>query len=177
MCRSNSEHLVTNPVQSVLPSSKRQRAKIFINILGSAWPWDPRGPGPYSNFLQCPLMIDLWMEEGQILMIFPYFSWKCRRSSTQEYALNTHTSCFVGCSPHVCLKKYMDSWDVIFFMTKNCVVLAIMDMVSSKSDVNGARKIVCFWRLWIKKWQKPKNYVSKTYRPNLYCIRLEVLYF
>ena len=117
-CRSTSQHLITNPVQSALPSNKRQRAKHFLNIFGSAWPWDLRGPGPYSNFLQSPLMIDLWMEEGQILMIFPYFSWKCRRSSTQEYALNTHTSCFLGCSPHVCLKKYMDSLDVIFLLPK-----------------------------------------------------------
>ena len=42
---------------------------------------------------------------------------------------------------------YMDSWNIIFFMAENCVVLAIMDMVSAKSDVNGAEKIVCFWRL------------------------------
>ena len=133
---------------------KDRKPNIFLNIFGSAWPWDPRGPGTYSKFLQSPLMIDLWMEECQILMIFPYFSWKCRRSSAQDYALNTHTSCFVGCSPHVCLKKYKDSWVIIFCMTKYCVVLAIMDMASAKSDVNGAKTIVCFWRLWIKKWPK-----------------------
>ena len=120
-----------------------------------------------------------WLMDGRVSDVddISYFSWKCRRSSAQDYALNTHTNCFVGCSPHVCLKKYKDSWDIIFFMTVYCVVLAIMDMASAKSDVNGAKKIVCFWRFWIKKWQKPKNYVSKTYRPNLYCLRLEVLYF
>ena len=37
-----------------------------------------RGPGIYSRFVQSPLVIDLWMKECQILMIFSYFSWKWR---------------------------------------------------------------------------------------------------
>ena len=72
---------------------------------------------------------------------------KMQKEFRQDYALNTHTSCFVGCSPHVSLQKYKDSWDIICFMTEYCVVLAIMDMASAKSDVNGAKTIVCFWRL------------------------------
>ena len=37
---------------------------------------------------------------------------------------------------------------IIFFMTKlYAVVLAIMDMASAKSDVNGPKKKVHFWRL------------------------------
>ena len=35
-CTSHSEYLVTNPVQSALPSNKRQGAKNFLNIFGSA---------------------------------------------------------------------------------------------------------------------------------------------
>ena len=32
-----------------------------VNIFGLAWPWDRRGPGTYSRFVQSPLMIDLCM--------------------------------------------------------------------------------------------------------------------
>ena len=56
-------------------------------------------------------MIDLWMEECQSLMIFPFFSGK-------------------------------HSWDIIFFMTTYGVILAIMDIASAKSDVNGPKKKV-----------------------------------
>ena len=35
----------------------------------------------------------------------------------------------------------------LFFMTKYAVVLAIMDMASAKSDVNGPMKILFFWQL------------------------------
>ena len=44
---------------------KDRRPKFFLNIFGLAWPWDPRGPGTYSKFVQNPLMIDLWIEECQ----------------------------------------------------------------------------------------------------------------
>ena len=63
---------------------KDRRPNIFLNIFGLAWPWDPRGPETYSKFVQNPLIIDLWMEECQILMIFSYFSWKWRRSLAQD---------------------------------------------------------------------------------------------
>ena len=61
-------------------------------------------------------------------------------------------------------------------MTRHVVVVLIMDMESAKSDVNGRKTKMCFLPLCIKKGQKPKKYVSKTYRPNLYWIRLEFLY-
>ena len=63
---------------------KDRRPIIFLNIFVLAWPWDPRGPGTYSKFVQSPLMIELWNEECQSLMIFPYFSWKYRRSPAQD---------------------------------------------------------------------------------------------
>ena len=49
---------------------KDRRPNFFLYIFGLAWPWDPRGPGTYFKFVQNPLMIDLWMEECQFLMIF-----------------------------------------------------------------------------------------------------------
>ena len=84
LCISNSEYLVRDPVQAALPSNKKQNAKFFLNTFGSALPWDPRGPGSYSKFLQSPLMIDLWMEEYQILMKFTYFTWKGSRRLAQD---------------------------------------------------------------------------------------------
>ena len=63
---------------------KDWRPNTFLNIFGLAWPWDPRGPGTYSRFVQSPLMIDLWMEECQIWMIFSYFLWKWRWSPSQD---------------------------------------------------------------------------------------------
>ena len=77
---SNSEYLVRNPVQAALRSNKRRKAIMFLNIFG----WDPRGPGTYSKFVQSPLMIVLWMEECQILVIFSYFSWKWRWIPAQD---------------------------------------------------------------------------------------------
>ena len=49
----------------------------------------------------------------------------------------------------------------VLLMYLDVVVTLIMDMESAKSDVNGRKK----------------KYVSKTYRPNLYWIRVEFLYF
>ena len=72
--KSNSEYLVRNPVQAALQSNKRLNAKHFFEYFGLALPGDPMGPGTYSRFVQSPLMIDLWMEECPILMIFSYFS-------------------------------------------------------------------------------------------------------
>ena len=63
---------------------KDWRPSTFLNIFGLAWPWDPRGPGTYSRFVQSPLMIDLWMEECPILMIFSYF-WRKWRWSPSQY--------------------------------------------------------------------------------------------
>ena len=57
-------------------------------------------------------------------------------------------------------------------MTKYGVILAIMDMASAKSDVNGPKKKVCFWRILIKKWQKHKKKVKKHIDPN--CIELNL---
>ena len=65
-------------------SNKRLNAKHFLNIFGLAWPWDPRGPWTYYKFVQSSLMIDLWMEECPILMIFSYFSWKWWWSPAQD---------------------------------------------------------------------------------------------
>ena len=77
---------------------------------------DPSGLVTYSKFVKSPLMIDLWMEDCQIFIIFPYFSWKCRRGPAQDYALNTKKKNYVGgCSLHECLKKYKQSWDIIWF--------------------------------------------------------------
>ena len=45
-------------------------------------------------------------------------------------------------------------------MTKFGVFLAIMDMASAKSDVNGPKKKVCFWRILIKK-KSDKNTKKK----------------
>ena len=96
---------------------KDRRPQFFLNIFGLAWPWDPRGPGTYSKFVQSPLMIDLWMEECQILMIFSYFSWKWRWSPSQDLAQNTNKNNFWGRSLHVSLKKYKHCWDLIFLWT------------------------------------------------------------
>ena len=58
---------------------------------------------------------------------------------------------FDDISIHVWLKKYKHKWDITFFMTTYGVILAIMDMASAKSDVNGPKKKVCFWRIVMKK--------------------------
>ena len=39
-------------------------------------------------------------------------------------------------------------------MTTYAVNLAIMDMASAKSDVNGPKKRVCLWRIVMKKVTK-----------------------
>ena len=52
-------------------------------------------------------------------------------------------------------------------MTKYGVILAIKDMASAKSDVNGPKKKVCFWRILMKRDETPKNRLI-TYRPKLY---------
>ena len=54
-------------------------------------------------------------------------------------------------------------------MTQHIVVLLIMDMESAKYGVNGPKKIVCFWRILIKKSdQKYQKITLKTYRTKLY---------
>ena len=52
-------------------------------------------------------------------------------------------------------------------MTQYVFVFLIMDMESAKSDVNGPKKKVRFWRIK-KKWQKQQTIGFKTYRPKLY---------
>ena len=63
---------------------KDEGQTFFLNIFNLAWPSDPRGPGTYLRFVQSPLMIDLWMEECPILMIFSSFWWKWRWSPSQD---------------------------------------------------------------------------------------------
>ena len=38
-----------------------------------------------------------------------------------------------------------------FVFTTYSVILAIMDIASAKSDVNGPKKKVCLWRIIMKK--------------------------
>ena len=40
--------------------------------------------------------------------------------------------------------------EFVFFTTYG-VILAIMDIASAKSDVNGPKKKVCLWRIVMKK--------------------------
>ena len=47
-------------------------------------------------------------------------------------------------------------------MTENCVVLAIMDMVSSKSDVNGAKKKYVSGNFELKSDKNPKIMFKKS---------------
>ena len=147
-----------------------------MNIFGLAGPWDPSVLDTNSKFVESPLLIDWWMEECKILMIFSYFLWKWRWIPAQDKAQNTNKNNFGGPSLHVSLNKYKPCWDLFFFMTQHVVFLLIMDMESAKSDVNGRKKKMCFLLLCIKKWQKPPKNVSKPYRPNSYWIRLEFLY-
>ena len=72
--KSNSEYLVRNPVQAALQSNERLKANIFLKYFWLGMTLRPGGPGTYFKFVQSPLMIDLWMEECRILMIFSYFS-------------------------------------------------------------------------------------------------------
>ena len=53
-------------------------------------------------------------------------------------------------------------------MTKYVVALSIMDMVSEKSDENGLKETVCFWRLCIRKWKKKTQ--SKMFQQHTLCI-------
>ena len=48
-------------------------------------------------------------------------------------------------------KKYKHSWDIKKCMTKYGVVLPTMDVAPAKCDVNGPKKKVCFWQLFIGK--------------------------
>ena len=43
-------------------------------------------------------------------------------------------------------------------MTKFAVVLAIMNIALAKSDVNGPKKKVCFWRIFKKSDKKAKKF-------------------
>ena len=58
----------------------------------------------------------------------------------------------------------------LFFTTQHVVVLLIMDMESAKSDVNGPKKKVHFWRILItKKGTKTQQQKTlKTYKPKFY---------
>ena len=60
---------------------------------------------------------------------------------------------FGGRSLPVYLNKYNNCYEY-FLMTQHIVVLLIMDMESAKSDVNGPKEKVHFWRILIKKLQK-----------------------
>ena len=131
-----------------------------MNIFGLPWPWDLRGPGTYSKLVQSPLLIDLMIDECQILMIFSFFSWKCRRSSAWDLALRTNTRYFGGRSLHVCLKKFKHTWDVIYFMPKYRFILAIMNMTPAKSDVNGSKKKVSILLTYFNK-KKLQNHQNK----------------
>ena len=54
-----------------------------------------------------------------------------------------------------------------FLMTKYGIMLAIMDMVSAKYDVNGEKEKVCFFFAYLlKNWQKHQKKVSKHVDPN-----------
>ena len=58
-------------------------------------------------------------------------------------------------------------------MTQHVVVLLIIDMESPKSEVNGPKKKVSFWRILTKKWQKNQ---TKTLKKHIYpnCIELNL---
>ena len=54
-------------------------------------------------------------------------------------------------------------------MTQHVIVVLIIDMESAKSDVNGPKKKVRFWRILIKNVTKQREKIGlKTYRPKLY---------
>ena len=56
-------------------------------------------------------------------------------------------------------------------MTKYGVILAIMDMASAKSDVNGPKKKACFWRILIIKKEDKNSKTKKVLkRKNQNCI-------
>ena len=78
---SNSEYLVRNSVQAAVKSNKRLKAKHLFEFFLA---WNDTKTQTYSRFVQSSLMIDLWMEECPILMIFSYFSCKWRLSPAQD---------------------------------------------------------------------------------------------
>ena len=93
---------------------KERKQQKNVNIFGFSGPWHPRLPETCSLFAQSPLLIDLWIKECQILMIFYYFSWKWRRSPSQDLALDTNKNHFGGRSLQICLNKYKHCWVLIF---------------------------------------------------------------
>ena len=58
--------------------------KNIVNIFCLAGPWDLSVPVTYQKLFESPLLIDLEVEQCQILIIFSYFSWKCRWSPAQD---------------------------------------------------------------------------------------------
>ena len=82
-------------------------------------------------------------------------------SPAQDKALKTKTRYFGECSHHVYLKKYKQSWEIFFFITKYGVILAIMVMALAKSDKTGPKKKVCFWRIVMKSYNNTKKMVIK----------------
>ena len=93
---------------------KERKPKINVNIFVFSGPWHQRLPETCSLFAQTPLLIDLWIKECQILMIFYYFSWKLWRSPSQDLALDTNKNHFGGRSFQICLNKYKHCWVLIF---------------------------------------------------------------
>ena len=53
-------------------------------------------------------------------------------------------------------------------MTQHVVVLLIIDIESAKSDVNGPKKKIYFWRILMKNVTRTAKNMFQTYRPKLY---------
>ena len=85
-----------------------------MNIFGLPGSPYPGLSGTYPKSIHSQLLIDLWMEDFQIWMIFSFFSWKCWESPDQDWALIKYTNWFGRCCFHVCLNKYKDDWNFCF---------------------------------------------------------------
>ena len=123
----------------------------------------PEGSRNFSKLVLSPLMIDFWMEVCHILMIFPYFSWKSRRSSAKDSGLNTNT--ILEGALFIYALRNTNIVGILFFYDQICRCLGDYGHCVSKVWCKLSKVKVCFWRLWIKKWQKHKICVSKMYRP------------
>ena len=74
--------LVRNPVcKALYPHKKRNQNKQKLKKNGWAGPCDPCFSETYSKFVKGLLLVDLWMENCQILMIFSYFFMKMQSDS------------------------------------------------------------------------------------------------
>ena len=101
--------MISNPIQSALRLClRRQKAKLNWEFFGLAGPGDPRLPGTYSKLVQSPLLIDLWMEDCQILIIF----YICIGSTFFIIGLYTATQ---------------NTWDDVLFMhaLENAIIVCI----------------------------------------------------